>query len=442
MSGLPPGWTAAAIEDIAETGSGGTPLRNRADYFGGNIPWFKSGELNDSTLPTQSEERLTDEGLASSSAKQFPAGTILVAMYGATVGKIGILQSPATTNQAVCGIIPSHALDHKYLFFFLLSQRNDLLSKRIGGAQPNINQQVVRDLSVPLPPVAEQHRIVAEIEKQFTRLDEAGRILQIQRKKLIQYEGTVLNSYSHGMKWPMVPFRTLLAAPLRNGHSAKATQSDHGVRAITLSAITEGDFSESNTKLTSADPERVSDLWIEPNDFLFQRGNTAELVGLARLYRGPSRFAIFPDLVIRARTNESVNRDYLELVLHSPSTRRFIRSRAQGIAGSMPKIDQETIESIPIPLPEREQQDQIAERAVAGRSVLQRLRPEIDRCRHQASRLRQSILAKAFSGQLVPQDPNDEPASMLLDKIHAERVGNNSAQPKRNSRKKTAAKWE
>lgn len=299
---------------------------------------------------------------------------------------------------------------------------------------------ILLDLTVPIPPIGEQRRIVAEIEKQFTRLDEAERTLQIQRKKFTKYEGALLNSCTHGTGSAPVPFLNLLSAPLRNGHSAKTTQANDGVRAITLSAITEGDFPESNTKLTSAHPRRTADLWLQPNDFLFQRGNTSELVGLSRLYRGPADFAIFPDLVIRARTNETVNRDYLEGVLHSPSTRRYIRSRAQGSAGSMPKIDQETIESIPIPLPSREQQDEIAERLVAARSVLQRLRPEIDRCRQQASRLRQSILAKAFSGQLVPQDPNDEPATALLDRIRMDRATGNLERPKRTFRAKSTVK--
>jgi type I restriction enzyme S subunit len=157
---LPTGWAHTSIKDVADTASGGTPLRIQKTYFGGNVLWFKSGELNDSILPAESEERLTETGVQNSSVKQFPSGAVLIAMYGATVGRLGILQAPATTNQAVCGIIPGRELENKFLFYFLLSQRGHLLSKRVGGAQPNINQQLIRELTIPLPPPGEQRRIV------------------------------------------------------------------------------------------------------------------------------------------------------------------------------------------------------------------------------------------------------------------------------------------
>lgn len=141
------------------TTSGGTPNRAKLEYFGGDIPWFKSGDLNDGSVVSCTES-ITVLGLNNSSAKIFPEGTILIAMYGATVGKLGILGVRGATNQAVCGITPSEVLDSKFLFFFLLSQRAKLIEKSIGGAQPNISQAIVRDLLVPIPPLPEQRRIV------------------------------------------------------------------------------------------------------------------------------------------------------------------------------------------------------------------------------------------------------------------------------------------
>ena len=98
-------WSQCPLESIAQTTSGGTPDRKRAEFYGGEIPWVKSGELNDSYI-FSTEETLTPEGLKHSSAKLFPVGTLLMAMYGATVGKTAILKTDAATNQAVCAIFP------------------------------------------------------------------------------------------------------------------------------------------------------------------------------------------------------------------------------------------------------------------------------------------------------------------------------------------------
>lgn len=151
------------LGDVAETSSGGTPQRGVLKYYGGNIPWIKSGELPDGLI-TQVEEFITEEGLAKSSAKIFPSGTLLIAMYGATVGRLGILGMAAATNQAVCAITPSSEIDQEYLFFWLLTIRNELIEASFGGAQPNISQTVIRDIEIPLPPIDEQLRIAAYLK--------------------------------------------------------------------------------------------------------------------------------------------------------------------------------------------------------------------------------------------------------------------------------------
>ena len=152
------GWKMAALGTLAETTSGGTPSRKRKDYFSGNIPWVKSGELNDDFI-FETEEHITEAGLKSSSAKLFAPDTLLMALYGATVGKTSILRISAATNQAVCGITPGGALDTDYLRYHLVFQRPTLLSHRYGGAQPNISQQIVRNLEVSYPPLPEQKKI-------------------------------------------------------------------------------------------------------------------------------------------------------------------------------------------------------------------------------------------------------------------------------------------
>lgn len=152
-------WPVVQLGSICQTTSGGTPLRSRAEYFGGLIPWVKSGDLTDGDV-TSCEENITEIGLHNSSAKLFPKGTVLIAMYGATVGKLGLLGMEAATNQAVCGITAPSELDHKFLFYFLLAQRQKLIDLSTGGAQPNISQRIIRDIFVPVPNIDEQRNIV------------------------------------------------------------------------------------------------------------------------------------------------------------------------------------------------------------------------------------------------------------------------------------------
>lgn len=160
---LPAHWQVVRLGEVAQTKTGGTPDRSREEYFGGKIPWVKSGELNDSTIKF-TEETLTESGLKHSNAKIFPKGTLLLAMYGATAGKTGILEIDAATNQAICAIFPYPEILPTYLSYTFVYYRAYLLNERYGGAQPNISQTVIKNFFIPLPPLAEQQRIAAILQ--------------------------------------------------------------------------------------------------------------------------------------------------------------------------------------------------------------------------------------------------------------------------------------
>jgi len=156
---VPEHWDVVKLGDVAKTASGGTPSRKNPEYFGGKIHWVKSGELNDS-LVSCTEETLTEMGIINSNARVFPKGTLLIAMYGATAGKVGILECEAASNQAVCAVFPQKILSSNFLFYVFMYRRSKLLSERYGGAQPNISQTVIKAFNIPLPPLHEQHEIV------------------------------------------------------------------------------------------------------------------------------------------------------------------------------------------------------------------------------------------------------------------------------------------
>ena len=168
---LPQGWVWTMLGVVGEWQSGGTPSRSNKSYYGGNIPWLKTGDLNDGFI-LNIPESITEEAVANSSAKINPAGSVLIAMYGATIGKLGILTFPSATNQACCACIEFRATTQLYLFYFLLSQRSRFISRGGGGAQSNISKELIVNTRIPLPPLSEQQRIVTEIEKYFVLIDE------------------------------------------------------------------------------------------------------------------------------------------------------------------------------------------------------------------------------------------------------------------------------
>lgn len=145
-------------------GSGATPSRTNTEYYGGTIPWLKTGDLNDGIIK-EIPEHITDLALEKTSVRLNPPGSVLMAMYGATIGKLGILGISATTNQACCACIPYTGIYNKYLFYFLLASRKSFIKMGEGGAQPNISKEKIVNFIIPLPPLAEQKRIVARLEE-------------------------------------------------------------------------------------------------------------------------------------------------------------------------------------------------------------------------------------------------------------------------------------
>jgi len=164
-------WEIKRLGDVVKTGAGGTPRKSHEEYYeGGTIPWLLSGEVSQGLI-YKSKNFITTKGLENSSAKLFPINTVLVAMYGATVGQVGILKCEAATNQAVCGILPNDVLSPEFLYYFFLSKKDDFIAQAVGNAQPNISQIKIKNTEIPVPPLETQKQIVALLDKAFSAID-------------------------------------------------------------------------------------------------------------------------------------------------------------------------------------------------------------------------------------------------------------------------------
>lgn len=158
------GWEVKKLGEICTTSSGGTPSKTHIEYYeGGDIPWLRSGEVAQGLI-YNTELFITEEGLKNSSAKYFPIDTVVVAMYGATVGQVGIIKKRMTTNQAVCGIYPNDSFIPIFLMFVLKGMKPVYLKDAAGGAQPNISQGVIKNTSIPIVPLPLQQLFASKIE--------------------------------------------------------------------------------------------------------------------------------------------------------------------------------------------------------------------------------------------------------------------------------------
>ena len=166
---LPEGWEWTRLGCIGNWQSGATPSRRHPEYYGGSIPWLKTGDLNDGFINSVSEY-ITEEGINNSSAVLNPVGSVLIAMYGATIGKLGIANIEVTTNQACCACLPILIIN-QYLFYFLMYQKKYFIEKAVGGAQPNISKKKIVATLFPVPPFREQKKIVSTVNNLLSKID-------------------------------------------------------------------------------------------------------------------------------------------------------------------------------------------------------------------------------------------------------------------------------
>ncbi len=282
----------------------------------------------------------------------------------------------------------------------------------------------------PIAPLNEQQRIVAKLDNLFACTGRAREELARIPKLIERYKQAVLAAACSGqltadwrkdqnleLIWQSTNLGKLILDKPKNGYSAKPVSYKTSFRVLTLTATTSGKFKAEHFKYFDEIIDDKSPFWLQPNDILIQRGNTIEYVGVSAIYDGPPKHFIFPDLMMRLRVKPEVCTRFLHIVLSCEKSRNYLRNKATGTAGTMPKINQSILVSLPIELPKPEEQDEIVRRVEKLFKAIDLMKQEYQKASKLCDRLEQATLSKAFRGELVPQNPEDEPASALLEHI-------------------------
>lgn len=425
---LPKNWVECALNELALVQSGGTPSRGNKAYWNGNIPWIKISDIKDLYVD-EATEYITEEGLANSAARLFPKGTILFTIF-ATIGRIGILNIEATTNQAIAGITPSNLINHKYLTYSLIDLSNSLQEQGKGVAQKNINQAILKSTLIPLPPLAEQNRIVAKLDALFAQLETIKTSMAKVPLLLKDFRQQVLNQAVTGKlteewrkgkeleDWKEYILLDVIIEKPRNGFSPKAVEYETPVKSLTLSATTSGKFNPLHVKYLEIEaPNLTSHLWLKKDDILIQRSNSLDYVGTAAIYDGTDFDFIYPDIMMKVRANDKILNKFLFYSLSSKTIKEYFKNNASGTAGNMPKINQETVSRTPINLPPLEEQQEIVSRVESLFAKAYVIEKQYETLKAKIESLPQAILHKAFKGELTEQLDSDGDARELLKEI-------------------------
>ncbi|OLQ74256.1 hypothetical protein BIT28_08740 [Photobacterium proteolyticum] len=444
MSELPKGWLSIELKEICKfiDYRGKTPKKVSA-----GLPLITAKNIRDGYINREPREYVTEDSYEGWMTRGIPEfGDILITSEAplGNVACIDIEEKFVLAQRAICLQISDKSVS-KFVHYFMRSPLFQvlLLEQSTGTTVKGIKSAKLKEMKVCVAPLNEQIRIankldsiLAKVDKAQARLDKIPAILKRFRQSVLAAatSGDLTDSSVTSKEWKSVKLIDVVETKPRNGKSPKGVDFDTGIKNLTLSAITPGYFVENKFKFVDLDVSENSHLWVKNQDILIQRANSIEYVGVSAIYEGEDDKYIYPDLIMKCRANDCILPKYLYYALSSEVVRKYFRDNATGTTGNMPKINQAVVSAAPISLPTLVEQEYIV-------GLVEKLFRKADKVEKQyldakarLDRLTQSILAKAFRGELVPQDPNDEPAEKLLERILAEKEQN---KPKKVTRKRT-----
>lgn len=423
---VPGNWCWTRMENIAQWGSGGTPSRKIPSYYHGTIPWVKTGELNDDYI-FETEEHISDEAITHSSAKLFPINTVAIAMYGATIGRVGILGVESTTNQACACGVASLAVYFKYLFYYACSEKDHFVNKGKGGAQPNISQEIIKSHEIPLPPLPEQHRIVARIESLFTKLDEAKEKVQAVvdgfelRKSAILHKaftGELTAQWRKAYGVGLEHWESTALADICQINPKKLNTTDLPdnleVSFFPMPALSEvyGEITEPQTRLLKE--VRTGFTNFSEGDVVFAKitpcmeNGKAAIIGklVNNIGFGTTEFFVL-------RCGSRLYNRYLYHLLRDRHFRDEAKAVMTGAVGQQ-RVPKSFLEEYPLQIPPVDEQTEIARILDTAFAKEQQAKEAAEAILAQIDTMKKAILARAFRSELGTNDPTEESAIEIL----------------------------
>ena len=380
-------WQTKKLGEVCDTGAGGTPLKSHRDYYeNGSIPWLRSGEICRKEI-TESELFITEKGLQNSSAKTFPKNTVLIAMYGATAGQVGILKFKSTTNQAICGILPNKNILPEFIYYFFLNEKENLIKQAVGGAQPNISQIKIKNTKILLPPIPEQIRIVKILDEAFGEMETAKK----NAEKNLRNAKELFESYlqevfdNRGDDWEEKKLKEV----------AKVEKIKNGKKDLPYIGME--DIESNSAKFLGTKEVRV----VKSSTFCFNSDHI--LYGRLRPYlnkiflpdfEGHCSTEIFP-----IKAGDSLNKKFLFYWFVQNKTVKVINETCTGTR--MPRANMKEVFDFKISFPKSlTTQKQIVSKLDALSDETKKLEKNYQRKIDDLDELKKSVLKKAFEGEL------------------------------------------
>lgn len=480
MSGtghVPIGWASAPLGDLGEWYGGGTPSKfERRFWTDGTISWVSPKDMK-SFLICGSEDRITQTALDETNVRQFPRGTVLMVIRSGILSRtfpVSVSDIAATMNQDLKGVRPGSGIDPRFVAYELIGREREVLREcsKQGTTVASIDTDKLHDFSIRLAPGPEQCRIVAKIEELFSDLDAGVAALERVKANLKRYRAAVLKAAVEGRlteKWrnrnpSAEPATELLGRILserctdwrRSGSrgtyvppSLPDVSTLHGLPSgwcwttievageillgrqrapqfltgrhphpyLRVANVKDDHLDLTDVKAMDFDVAHFTKYRLLPGDILVSEGQSPDRVGESAVYRGGINGLCFQKTLHRFRANASfVSTDYAQVVFRAHVRSGAFR-RVASITTNIAHLTLEKLRVVPFPLPPLAEQIEIAGEVDRRLSVTDAAETQIEHTLQRATRLRQSILKRALEGRLVPQDPSDEPADLLLRRL-------------------------